>query len=78
MPDEFERFRDTIKDGLERNGPKQDWPKGWRLGDLQMVLDNQREMLACLATLARGGMLPISIAKDLQERAKKITKILEG
>jgi hypothetical protein len=73
MPDEFERLRDTIKTGLQRNGQLA------RSGDeIAMILDNQREMLACLATLARGGMLPISIAKDLQERAKKITKILEG
>jgi hypothetical protein len=69
MPDEFEQIRDAmVRNGqLSRGG-----------NEIPMLLDNQREILACLATLARGGMLPISIARDLQDRAKKISKILEG
>jgi hypothetical protein len=71
MPDEFEQIRDA----MVRNGEKS---PTFPLDSIRILLDNQRELLACIATLARGGMLPISIARDLQDRAKKISKILEG
>jgi hypothetical protein len=73
MPDEFEQIRNAmVKNG---KGPLSD--DNLR-SQIAMILDNQREILACLATIARGGILPISIARDLQDRAKKISKILEG
>jgi hypothetical protein len=73
MPDQFDEFRNVIKDGLERNG------KFARVDPtLEMLLNNQREIMACIATLARGGQLPISIARDLKARGEKITTLLEG
>ncbi len=73
MPDEFEQIRDALN--ATQNGKGTD-PS--RHAKIAMLLDNQREIMACLATIARGGTLPISIAKDLKARADKITKILEG
>ena len=74
MPDEFEQIRDAMRKHGERLGIV----SSDHADSVRMLLNNQREILACLATLARGGMLPISIARDLQDRAKKISKILEG
>lgn len=73
MPDEFERVRDAMI--RASNGNSTD-PS--RHAKIAMLLDNQREMMATLSLLIRGGRVPMSIAKDLQERAKKIRKILEG
>lgn len=78
MPDEFEQIRNA----MVRNGSQNlDAIKLFTQSaqdSIKMLLENQREILACIATIARGGNLPITIARDLQDRAKKITKMLEG
>lgn len=68
-PDEFTTVRDAL---IRANNGKQRDPL------VLVLLDNQREICACLATIARGGTLPMSIARDLRDRANRITALLEG
>lgn len=68
-PDEFTLVRDAMR--RAQNG-KGDDP------NVKLLLENQRVLCAVLAHLVRGGRPPIETAKDLQARAQKITKILEG
>ena len=67
MPDEFDQIRTALENGARQKDP-----------NLAMVLDNQRVIMATLATLVRGGHVPIELARDLHERAKKITSVLDG
>jgi hypothetical protein len=67
--DEFEQIRTAMNHAANGKG---------RDPAVTMMLDNQRVICATLAMLCRGGQPPIEMARDLQDRAKKITKILEG
>jgi hypothetical protein len=76
MPDPFEQIRDALN-ATQNGGAIKLFTQGAQ-DSLKMLLDNQRVICATLAVLVRGGHAPIEIARDLQDRAKKITKILEG
>jgi hypothetical protein len=74
MVDEFEQIRDALN--RTKNGKS--YGSDRIEASIEMLLDNQRVICATLAVLVRGGHAPIEMARDLQDRAKKITKILEG
>ena len=76
MVDEFEQIRDALN-RTQNGGAIKLFTEGAQ-DSLKMILDNQRVICATLAVLVRGGHAPIEMARDLQDRAKKITKILEG
>jgi hypothetical protein len=75
MPDAFEQIRDALNRTQNGKGPLSD--ENTR-AQIRLLFDNQRVICATLAVLVRGGHAPIEMARDLQDRAKKITKILEG
>jgi len=72
MPDEFEQIRDAMSRAAKRNG------RAHLFDEEILLLDNQRAICATLALIIRGGRVPIETAREMQERAKAITKILEG
>jgi hypothetical protein len=79
MVDEFEQIRDALNENARRNGKLDPGRIATEIADdIRILLDNQRVICATLAVLVRGGHAPIEMARDLQDRAKKITKILEG